>query len=542
MRRAPAVVAVVIVGIIASVANPGAVRPVEAQALEYRAPVDGPVVSPFSLPPERWMAGNRGVDYDPPPGTAVTAAADGEVAFAGPVGGSLHVTLRHADGLRTSYSFLAGVSVTTGGRVRQGDVVGVAGGPIHFGVRDADGTYLDPAGLLDGTLPATAVLVPGSAEGADLLVERQGLLSTLAGTGLAATTWAVGRAMAGAATVGAASAGLTAAALSLGLSLDQLGDCTPRGVAVPAPQRRRIAVVVSGLGTGSGGNSAWELPTTSLGYAPGDVVRFSYAGGRSPDPAAPLMSSSAGLAGIEQHEFTARDSQQSLTVSADRLAELVAEVAAREPGVAIDVIAHSQGGVVSRMALDGAARAGQLPETVETLVTLGSPHAGAPAADIVDGLEQSLAGQALLEAGTRFGGLEDLDRTAPAGDQLGTGSEELRSVADRSLPAGVRFTSIGARWDLVVPAGHVADAAAREVVVDPSGPLGAHGALTTSPEAIREVGLAIAGLPPTCQAFGDLLFDRWGSHGVGLTERAIAALATPSPGPTVGLVADAVGP
>ena len=107
-----------------------------AQAPEYRAPVPGPIVSAFSLPAERWMPGNRGVDYDPPSGTAVTAAADGEVVFAGSVGGTLHVTLRHADGLRTSYSFLAEVSVTTGGRVRQGDVVGVAGGPIHFGVRD----------------------------------------------------------------------------------------------------------------------------------------------------------------------------------------------------------------------------------------------------------------------------------------------------------------------------------------------------------------------------------------------------------------------
>ena len=395
-------------------------------------------------------------------------------------------------------------------------------------------------------MTATAVLVPGTGEGADPLAERQSLLSTLSGTGMAAASWLGGRVVAGVDILASVPVGLTVAAVEIGLSLDQFDDCTRSSVAVPEPTRRRIAVVVSGLGTGSGGNSAWELPTSTLGYAPADVVRFSYVGGRSPDPAAPMVASSSGLAGIEQRGFTERDSQQSLTVSADRLADLIAEVAAREPGVPIDVLAHSQGGVVSRLALDGAAGEGRLPGTVETLVTLGSPHAGAPAADIVDGLEQSAVGQTLLDAGTRAGGLEDLDRTAPAPGQLGTRSSELASVADRDLPEGVRFTSIGARWDLVVPAGQVADAAARQVVVDPSGlrgAAGAHGELTTSPDAIREVGLAIAGLPPTCQTSGDRILDWSASRGVGFTERVVAEATTLVPDLDAGgLAATGLGP
>jgi pimeloyl-ACP methyl ester carboxylesterase len=286
-------------------------------------------------------------------------------------------------------------------------------------------------------------------------------------------------------------------------------------------------VVVSGFGTGSGGNSAWELPTTALGYAPADVVRFSYAGGRAPDPAAPAEPSSVGLAGIDQREFTGGDSQQDITLSADRLAALIAEVSAREPGVPIDVIAHSQGGVVSRLALDRSSREGRVP-SVQTLVTLGSPHGGTPPADIVDGLGASRPGRALLEAAMEMDSFEGLDPSAPAVGQLGESAEVLRSVADRPLPDGVRFTSISARWDITVPAGRTADDAAHQVVIDPTGPLDAldaHGSLTTSPEAVREVGLAIAGRAPTCEALVDVVVDRMVSAGIAQSERGMAAVA-----------------
>ena len=121
---------------LAAEADPGAVA--------YRPPVAGPVVDPFDPPARPWQPGNRGIDYGVPAGTEVDAAADGDVVFAGQVGGALHVTLRHADGLRTSYSFLAATSVHVGQRVRAGEAVGVAGGAVHVGVRPPDGPYLGP--------------------------------------------------------------------------------------------------------------------------------------------------------------------------------------------------------------------------------------------------------------------------------------------------------------------------------------------------------------------------------------------------------------
>lgn len=44
----------------------------------------------------------------------VHAAADGVVVFAGPIGGSFAVTILHADGLRSSYSYLTSVATATG--------------------------------------------------------------------------------------------------------------------------------------------------------------------------------------------------------------------------------------------------------------------------------------------------------------------------------------------------------------------------------------------------------------------------------------------
>src|SRR3989442_399461 len=89
----------------------------ESPKVTYKPPVDAPITDHFRKPEHNWNAGNRGIDYATPPGMPIRAAADGEVTFAGQVGGSLHVVLQHADGIRTSYSFLQTTSV------HRGDVV-----------------------------------------------------------------------------------------------------------------------------------------------------------------------------------------------------------------------------------------------------------------------------------------------------------------------------------------------------------------------------------------------------------------------------------
>lgn len=144
--------------------------PAAAQAFEpvvYSPPVDAPVTDPFRPPPQPWLPGNRGVEYATVPGTLVQAAARGEVTFAGAVGGDLHVTVAHPDGVRTSYSFLAEVRVVAGQRVEGRQVVGIAGSRLHVGARRGD-VYIDPESLWGPTGPPWVRLAPldGSTAGA----------------------------------------------------------------------------------------------------------------------------------------------------------------------------------------------------------------------------------------------------------------------------------------------------------------------------------------------------------------------------------------
>src|SRR3954453_403543 len=105
-------------------------------------PVAGPVVHPFEEPASVYAAGHRGADLAAAPGTPVRAANDGVVSFAGDVAGTLHVTVAHAGGLRTSYSFLSSVAVRTGQTVARGDVLGATGGTDGTPDGDHDGSVL----------------------------------------------------------------------------------------------------------------------------------------------------------------------------------------------------------------------------------------------------------------------------------------------------------------------------------------------------------------------------------------------------------------
>ena len=124
----------------------------------FRPPVDAPVTDPFRAPEDPYGPGNRGIEYDTEPGDVVRAAASGTVEFAGAVAGTLHVTVDHGGGLRSSYSYLQRISVRVGIKVARGAVIGIAGNRLHFGVR-LDGGYTDPASFI-GVRRVTVRLVP----------------------------------------------------------------------------------------------------------------------------------------------------------------------------------------------------------------------------------------------------------------------------------------------------------------------------------------------------------------------------------------------
>ncbi|TFV63445.1 UNVERIFIED_ORG: M23 family metallopeptidase [Bacillus sp. AZ43] len=156
MRRAALTVAALLllapVPAVAGPAESGAAPPER-----WAAPLPGDVVvaRPFERLPHPYAAGHRGVDLRGSPGSAVVAAGDGVVVFAGMVAGRPVVSIDHAGGLRTTYepvetAVLAGQRVARGSRIGS-LATGHAGCPgeacLHWGLRRGE-TYLDPMSLL----------------------------------------------------------------------------------------------------------------------------------------------------------------------------------------------------------------------------------------------------------------------------------------------------------------------------------------------------------------------------------------------------------
>jgi triacylglycerol esterase/lipase EstA (alpha/beta hydrolase family) len=521
MRRLAFVLATLVALCAAPPARAGA-----PAAVTYRPPVDAPVVDPFRPADPNWKSGNRGLEYATTPGTAVGASAAGEVVFAGPVADGLHVVVLHDDGLRTSYSFLQLVAVKRGDKVTQGQAVGTAGDRFHFGARAGD-AYLDPA-LLFGGGPPQVHLVPDEQRRPQTEAkEREGLARMFAGWGSraiaaggAAFEWAIDRGVQEVADRIDEVRGLAILGHE-GQPLNHMGrfaaaawdwrkareTCTPESVPTPRLEERRVAVMVAGLGSKSDGDSIDAVDTAALGYAPSDIYRYSYLGGTR-----------------EERPYAATDTDVDIHRSAKHLRQLLERVAAERPGVPIDIIAHSQGGIVARTALtdevDG--HDPRLPQ-VRSLVTLSTPHRGAPLATLATMAGHTkIGGQ--VEKALHKGFPDQVDPQSPAVKQLAEQSFFMLGLNMRPIPAGVNVTSIGAREDVIVPAGvtHL-DGAQNVIVSAPGGPLEEHSAMPGAPETHREIALGLAGMAPTCQSFGDFVADAVVSDYIRMAEEAAAA-------------------
>ncbi len=508
MRRLAAVLATLVALAASAPATAG-----PAAAVTYRPPVDAPIVDAFRPPAQNWNAGNRGLEYATEPGTSVAASAPGEVVFAGPVADGLHVVVLHDDGLRTSYSFLALVAVKRGDKVTQGQTLGTTRQRFHFGVRAGD-AYLDPAKLFGGG-PPEVHLVPDelrrpeseAKERAGLARMFRGLASRAAAGGVAAADWARDRAVdtvegavgetldevrgaihfAHATRPSTHLARFASAAHAWWKARD---TCTPQSEPPPKLQERHMLVRVAGLGSTSDEGAIDDLDGAALGYAKADDSRFSYRGGTTDD-----------------NRYTVTDTTQDIRRSGRQLRDLLARIEAANPGVPIDIVAHSQGGLVARSALtdEGEPTDPRLPK-INSLVTLGTPHRGAPTATALTMVGHTTVGEVVLKRA--HAALPDkIDPAGTSVTQMAEHSEFLRRLNVQPLPPGLKATSVAAREDLAVPAGQTALRGADSVTVAAPGVVNDHGRLPGSPQGQREVALAVAGRKPTCQSFGDAMAD-----------------------------------
>ncbi|RIK05368.1 MAG: hypothetical protein DCC49_12595 [Acidobacteria bacterium] len=118
--------------------------------IELAEPVDGHVLRTYDNH-GKYASGHAGIDFYAPRASAVRSAAPGRVVFAGSVAGNTSITISHAGGWLTTYSFLLEVKVSRGEEVGSGREIGLSGQGhvpgsegIHFSLR-LDGEYRDPA-------------------------------------------------------------------------------------------------------------------------------------------------------------------------------------------------------------------------------------------------------------------------------------------------------------------------------------------------------------------------------------------------------------
>jgi Peptidase family M23/Putative serine esterase (DUF676) len=500
-------------------------------------PVDGPVVRPFDAPASAYGPGHRGIDFAVPPGTPVRASSDGMVAFAGSVAGSLHVVVAHDSQLRTTYAFLAGIGVRAGDRVTRGQVVGAAGssgpeheaGGLHFGVRRGD-RYVDPQRLFavcdltqlvrlvpteetpaepwDARRVPSGTLSSGSSAIGAAAGDLAGALGDVAGAAIdagrrgwdAMSTTAAGgaRAVAG---VGAGAARGLAGVASAAFQHSPAGIVASVAADVAAGtatwwQHRQecsddsapadgtggsghLLMAVGGIGSaGAPDEATFDLDTRALGYRDDEVTYFSYAPDGGP--------------------YRAAQTHDDLQAAGFRLAEQLKRAQREHPGREVDLIAHSQGGVVVDVFLQDHYDAAD-PEypPIGTVVTLSSPHEGAPLATAAADWRASPVGKALIDAAEER--VPVAPASAPGVRQLDEDSRFLRSLWDDRLPDHLDFTTIGATDDVLVPATQVDVPDATKVVVNVGGgPLDDHTNIPNDPRALGVVRAALEGRAPPC--------------------------------------------
>jgi len=535
-----ALVGLLLVGHVVLVAGGAGADP--APPGTHRPPVDAAVVDPFRAPEAPWAPGNRGIEYGTSPGTTVTATADGTVVFAGMVAGALHVTVLHADGVRTTYSFLTEVAVVRGQRVAQGQPLGVTGAGFQLGARRGD-AYFDPATLFDGGPPRVRLVPFEVPPGLGPRGERSAVGQLIGAVGGAlgdAATWAADHVAEGAGAAGAwirdhgdellrtlghyavpyplrAATGLLTALRDAHRVASRV--CTPSAAVVDRPPGRRLAIRVGGLGSTSDAAAIDDLDLGAMGYAAADTARFSYAGGTTPGRGGTFDS-------VAATAYDAADSQIDLWTSGAGLADLVESAVEVAPGVPVDLFAHSQGGLVLRVAvIELVARHGAdwVRRHVGEAVTLGTPHDGADLATAALALQSTVVGDRALEVGEWLTGL---DADAPSATQLAETSDFQGQLDDAwtEVAGVVELTSIAARGDVVVPTPRTAVEGGAQVVVSVDG-LRAHDALPGAAEAEREVLLALADRPPTCRSFDTALRDGLQGQAISLIEDAAGSVA-----------------
>ncbi|MDQ3956091.1 MAG: peptidoglycan DD-metalloendopeptidase family protein [Actinomycetota bacterium] len=442
----------------------------QAGTFPLSPPVDAPIERHYDAPASAWGAGHRGIDYAVASGEVVRAAGAGTVSFAGAVAGGLVVSIDHGAGLKSTYSILTRVDVTTGDEVAEGQFIGVTGkahpgafDDLHFGVK-LDGDYVDPV-LYLGRLDVSGAI--------HLAPLSESLLDELPYE-------------------------LTAAHEGAGAAVRGCRDPAELEVSPPPPSDN-VAIAVAGLGSHTSGSSEAFIYDRrhgpwALGYPDERVYRFSYDG--------------VDLDSLhEPYERAA--TYRALARSARRFKDLLLAIGRKHPGAGVDVFAHSQGGLVARVALSfGVGSFDPRVPRIEHLVTYGTPHEGTPLAQVVADLEdRTLFGSKLVDALAEWsanGGPVPNPRARSLHD-MEPDADLIAGLRGEDVTFGTRVLALAMPHDGIVPASSAAIEGEHFRILRPEG-LNGHVAVVSSEEGRALAYAFVRDAAPSCRG----AWDKWG--------------------------------
>jgi len=242
-----------------------------------------------------------------------------------------------------------------------------------------------------------------------------------------------------------------------------------------------LVMAVAGIDSSSPGpdRRSFGLDVDALGYHPDEVHWFSYA--------------------ADGGAYTKADTHGDLRIAAKRLGDQLRAIDAAEPGREVDLIAHSQGGVVVEQFLrfEYDASDPSFPP-IGTVVTLSSPHDGAPMATSVNDLADHRKTRRAVDVLDHF--LPGPPADAPSVRQLAEDSPFMARLHRALMPEHIDLTTVGATDDLIVPANRIHVPGANEVVVGVDG-LSDHTAIPHDDRALQVVRSALEQRPAPCTSF-----------------------------------------
>jgi pimeloyl-ACP methyl ester carboxylesterase len=275
--------------------------------------------------------------------------------------------------------------------------------------------------------------------------------------------------------------------------------------AAPGPPNDNVLVTVAGITSNSDDEILTLLPA-QLGYPPERIYPFSY----------------RGMGDLDLHEdYRAIDTFGDLKEAGLELQRLLVEIGKRYPDTEVDLVAHSQGGIVVRAALELLPRMEGMPY-VEHVATLATPHRGAPLAAAGRDIDARWFG--LVSAAIELSGAPVPTMRDAAVQQMIPGSDLMEELGASPRGFGTRYLSLAIANDLIVPADRgLQPGSDRSHVLGPEGWLTGHSAIVTSTEARGRLFDHLRDGPVTCRGAWDAL-GPWIGAGIGVLERALGSV------------------